>query len=63
MTTFIHEKRKLWKQGFSGHTCWIWAKMRADLMKQLTVPQETLSNGVRVVVVRRTVLCLFGETR
>lgn len=33
----------------------------ADLRKQLTFPQETLSTGLRVVVVRGSVNCLFGK--
>lgn len=36
-------------------------QMAANLRKQLTIPQETVSTGLRVDVVRGSVNCLFGE--
>lgn len=45
---------------FGPRVGWDW-QIASDLRKQLTIPQETLSTGLRVVVVRSSVNCLFGK--
>lgn len=36
-------------------------QMAADLRKQLIIPQETVSTGLRAVVVRGSLNCLFSK--
>ena len=36
-------------------------QMAVDLRKQLIIPQETVSTGLRAVVVRGSVNCLFSK--